>query len=234
VQLRCWRSPVNDGHEPGKSFADIIAAEYGDFTGKPAPVTDAERAKCSSSHYVDIATRLGEMPEHLVDAFAYAQVIDIGRELVARTELSLREAVIGIAGEISRAVHRDGADVLNLSMIAYRLIGKIERGNLTWAYDLPSKLDPRWVNAARKNAERLAQFAASCGQRVNVARLSATLEFEELHERLLRFGNGDITIGGQIMSVAIQNTPYPDEGEVWVRWAAFDKCAEAEYQRLQK
>jgi hypothetical protein len=103
----------------------------------------------SLDDWLSYLARYGEALEHLKTPVAYRQAVEIANELAARSRnaVAVWQALPGIAFAIMQAVRR-GRQIRSLGFIAQALVRKVDEGDYTWAFDIPSMLASDAYSAA--------------------------------------------------------------------------------------
>jgi hypothetical protein len=180
----------------------------------------------SLDHWLSYLARYGEAAEHLKTPVAYRQAVEIANEIAARSgnAVAVWQALPGIAFGIMQAV-RKGREIRSLGFIADVLVRKVDEGDYTWAFDIPSTLAPDAHSAAFGHALRWVQDLEAAKFPLQRDAMLGTIEVEWLNCCLGRYGAD--AIAAAISAHLRETDRWPKEGRLACAWSWFDEAIEA-------
>jgi hypothetical protein len=169
------------------------------------------------------------VPGHLKTPAALRQVSEIVHWLCAvkgRSKLKQYEATAGLAFAVVQAL-ASGKPIRSLGFIAQALAEKIQRGDLSWCYDLPSRLPADEAHAVSAMASKWVGQLEACGFPVDREELLSTLRIEALASMLRKYTQPFVVEG---INIAIKQRR-PSEGQSVCGWGWFEDEILAEWER---
>jgi hypothetical protein len=188
------------------------------FTDMPQAIATIANWRWRLEHFAGSPEKV---PPHLYAPAAYRQMLEIVHELAARSNdrnFTPWRAMVGFAFAVCQALAKRRS-IRSFSFIVEGLARKLYSGDVTWAFDVPSRLPQAKFDEAYQLATKAVDMCERRGWKIDKRELLATTQVEDLAEMIGRVGYQCVKDG---LERALNGSRRRAEGWCVNGWCWFD------------